>query len=144
MILSLVIKQIHAHGYQIPKYRCRFLSLLGFKKAELSFSKRFLEFKVNIWVEQLSFNWNPLLRHIDECHKTSTDAAQDTIEVPSNPDKRLETVIYFLTEEGEEAMLVTDDQGRHSELWHWKTNGQEYSNLWLQWHISDDLNCSRT
>ena len=54
MILILVTKtiHIHAHGYH-TNTDVNFLSLLGFKKAELSFSKIFLEFKVNIWVEQL-------------------------------------------------------------------------------------------
>ena len=69
--------------------------------------------------EWLQFNWNPHCRHIEECHKTSPDVAQDnqdSIEVPGSPDKRLETVIYFLTEEGEEAMLVTEEIGVEEEV----------------------------
>ena len=49
--------------------------------------------------------------HIDECHKSPTESAKVDEELPNNNSERLETVIYFLTEEGEEAMLVKDDQG---------------------------------
>ena len=62
---------------------------------------------------------NPPLRHIEECHKTTPDVTQEnqeTIEATSNSGNNLETVIYFLTEEGEEAMLVTEDIGVEEEV----------------------------